>query len=103
MVVRVIARRTRPVGPKDSNSQGADAERLACPGDDDADVMPARFGESSVLVRAFARDRRVEDDADLQLPQDVLRAAYVIPLRMREDDHREGLHAQPAELRGDLR
>ena len=36
-------------------------------------------------------------------PQDVLRPADVIALRMREDDHRQARHSQPPELTGDVR
>ncbi len=94
VVVRVVARCSRPVGPKNPEPERADPERLPRTRDDDPDATLPRSGAGRTLVRAFARDRRVEHGTHAQLPQDLSGSADVIALRMREDEERESRHSE---------
>ena len=94
VVVRVVARCPRPVGPNNPEPERADPERLPRARDDDLDAALPRCGTGRTLVRALIRDRRVEHGAHAQLLQDLSGTADVIPLRMREDDERESRRSE---------
>ena len=89
VVVRVVARRARPVRPHDAEPQRTDPERLPRARDDHPDAALPRSCAGRTLVRALAGNRRIEHRTDTQLLQDLRGAADVIALRVRHDEQRQ--------------
>ena len=88
MLVRVLARKPRVVGPQDPHAQLPDLEYLACVDDDDRDAVSAGRGERLVVVARRRLDARVRHGAHGEPIEDPRRPADVIALRMRQDDRR---------------
>ena len=103
MQVRVLARRPGAVGPEHAEPEAAEPEAVARARLDDRHAAIRRLGERGALERAGDREPRIEHAIDREPPQDVLGAADVVALRVREHERGEPPDAEAAQLARDVR
>src|SRR5688500_18707924 len=88
-MVWILTLDARPVRPEDTETEPAQPVNEPDARRDDPDVLLPCLCERHSLVGAVRRLERVEDEPDLELIEDLRCAAYMIPMRMREDDGRQ--------------
>jgi hypothetical protein len=98
VLVRVLARPARSVGPQNADAQLAELEELADAGRHDSHASAASLAFQHGLVGAVRRLERVQDEADRQRIDDVGGPAHVVSVWVGDNERREAADSERAKL-----